>query len=107
MKRHLTIREVARNIITGHEEYKTKDEILNDEFDNFVLLNKEDLEQCPECIPALREIFIAYLVDSNIREAIKHKQFQVLINSQLYTSVKKIKSERIKNMPVLEYRHIT
>ncbi len=103
LKRHLTIREVARNIITGHEEYKTKDEILNDEFDNFVLLNKEDLEQCPECIPALREIFIAYLVDSNIREAIKHKQFQVLINSQLYTSVKKIKSERIKNMPVLEY----
>ena len=103
LKRHLTIREVARNIITGHEEYKTKDEILNDEFDNFVLLNKEDLEQCPECIPALREIFIAYLVDSNIREAIKHKQFQVLINSQLYTSVKKIKSEKIKNMPVLEY----
>jgi len=103
LKRHLTIREVARNIITGHEEYKTKDEILRDEFENFILLNKEDVEKNPESIPALREIFIAYLVDANIREAIKHKKFQILINSQLYQAVKQIKTEKIKNMPVLEY----
>lgn len=103
LKRHLTIREVARNIIAGSEEYKTKDEILNDEFENFLLINKEDIEKHPETIPALREVFIAYLVDVNIREAIKHKQFQVLINSQLYSSVKKIKAEKIRNMPVLEY----
>ncbi len=103
LKRNLTIREVARNIIAGSEEYKTKDEILNDEFENFLLINKEDIEKHPETIPALREVFIAYLVDVNIREAIKHKQFQVLINSQLYSSVKKIKTEKIRNMPVLEY----
>lgn len=103
LKRHLTIREIARNIIAGHDEYKTKDEILNDEFENFILINKEDVEKYPECIPALREIFVAYLVDTNIREAIKHKQFQVLINSQLYSAVKKIKGEKIKNMPILEY----
>lgn len=103
LKRHLTIREVARNIIDGHETYKTKDEILNDEFENFLLINKDEIESRPEIIPALREVFAAYLVDPEIREAIKHKQFQILINSQLYGSVKKIKSERIKNMPVLEY----
>lgn len=103
LKRHLTIREVAHNIITGSDEYKTKDELLNDEFENFLLINKDDIEQHPETIPALREIFIAYLVDVTIREAIKHKQFQVLINSQLYSAVKKVKSERIRNMPVLEY----
>jgi type I restriction enzyme R subunit len=103
LKRHLTIREVAHNIITGHEEYKTKEEILNDEFENFVLINKDDIKKHPESIQALREIFVAYLVDTNIREAIKHKQFQVLINSQLYPAVKQIKTEKIKNMPILEY----
>ncbi|MCR4660400.1 MAG: DEAD/DEAH box helicase family protein [Clostridia bacterium] len=103
LKRHLTIREVAHNIITGHEEYKTKEEILNDEFDNFVLINKDDIELHPESIPALREIFVAYLVDAGIREAIKHKQYNILINSQLRESVRQIKNEKIKNMPVLDY----
>ena len=103
LKRHLTLKEVAHNIIEGHEEYKTKDEILNDEFENFLLINKDDIEKHPETIPALREIFIAYLVDPVIREAIKNKHFQVLINSQLYPAVKQIKSETIKNMPALEY----
>lgn len=103
LKRHLTIKEVAHNIITGHEEYKTKEEILNDEFENFVLINKEDIEKYPETIAALREIFVAYLVDANIREAIKHKQYQILINSPLNPAVKQIKSEKIKNMPVLDY----
>lgn len=103
LKRHLTLKEVAKNIIEGHTEYKTKEEILNDEFDNFLLINKDDIEKCPETIPALREIFVAYLVDTNIREAIKHKQYQILINSQLYSSLKMIKGEMIKNMPVLEY----
>ena len=51
----------------------------------------------------LREIFIAYLLDPVVREAIKNKHFQVLINSQLYPAVKQVKSETIKNMPVLEY----
>ena len=103
LNRHLTIREVVKNIIEGQNYYKTKDEILNDEFENFLLINKDELELYPECIPAIKEIFIAYLVDAKIREAIKTKQYQILINSQLYSSVKKIKSEKIKNMPVLEY----
>ncbi|MDD2258519.1 MAG: DEAD/DEAH box helicase family protein [Bacilli bacterium] len=103
LKRHLTIREVAHNIITGHEEYKTKEEILNDEFENFILINKDDIELHPETIPALREIFVAYLVDAGIREAIKHKQYNILINSPLKESVRQIKSEKIKNMPVLDY----
>lgn len=103
LKRHLTIREVAHNIITGHNEYKTKEEILNDEFDNFILINKDDVELYPESIPALKEIFVAYLVDAEIREAIKHKQYNILINSQLRESVRQIRNEKIKNMPVLDY----
>ncbi len=103
LKRHLTIREVAHNIITGHNEYKTKEEILNDEFDNFILINKDDVELYPESIPSLKEIFVAYLVDAEIREAIKHKQYNILINSQLRESVRQIRNEKIKNMPVLDY----
>lgn len=103
LKRHLTLREIAHNIIEGEETYKNKDELLNDEFENFILLNKDYFENNPEIISSIREIFIAYLVDVNIREAIKNKKFQVLINSQLYSSLKVIKNEKIKNMYILEY----
>ena len=103
LKRHLTLKEIAHNIIEGEEKYKNKDELLEDEFENFVLINKDYFQNNPEILSAIREIFIAYLVDVNIREAIKNKKFQILINSQLYSSVKVIKNERIKNMTILEY----
>lgn len=103
LKRHITLKEIAHNIIMGENKYKTKDEILNDEFENFILLNKTELENSPDLIPAIKEIFVAYLVDSSIREAIKKRQYQMLINSQLYSSLKKIKNLKIKNMPILEY----
>ena len=103
LNRHLSLREVAKNIIDGHLNFKTKDEILDQEFDNFVLLNKEDINKYPEKLAALKEIFIAYLIDSKIREAIKHKQFQILINSPLDKSLREIRGTQIKNMNIFDY----
>ena len=103
LDRHLTLREVARNIIYGTKKYKTRSEILNDVFEDFILLNKEELEKQPHIIPALKEIFIAYLVDPNVREAIKNRKYQELINSQLRPAVKEIKNTMLKHMPVLDY----
>lgn len=103
LKRHLTFKEIAHNIIVGEETYKTRDEILEDEFENFLLINKAYFDSNPSIIPAIKEIFVAYLVDATIREAIKKKQFQILINSPLRMAVKHIKAEKIKNMTILEY----
>lgn len=103
LKRHITLKEIANNIINDSNEYKTKEEILNDEFDNFLLINKEEISNYSDKIEDIREIFIAYLVDNSIREAIKKKQYQILINSQLKSSLRNVKNIVIKNMNILDY----
>lgn len=103
LQRHLTLKEIAEKILNELDKYKTKDEILDDEFENFLLLNKNEINPEPDILNAVRDIFVAYLVDFSIRNAIKHKKYQILINSQLSASLRKIKNLRIKNMSILDY----
>lgn len=65
--RRITLREVLEKIF-GHIKYfKTKDELLNEEFSKFVLINKP--ENSNE-LPALEYFFKAYLTDEKLREII-------------------------------------
>lgn len=104
MDRRITVREVAMNILGLLTGYKSKKEKLVDEFNNFKLLNKEELEQyAGEKIDDIETVFEAYIVDEFVRECVYTKQYSKLLNSVIKDELKEISSIRLKNKPLLEY----
>ena len=104
MDRRITVREVAMNILGLLTGYKSKKEKLVDEFNNFKLLNKDELEQyAGEKIDDIETVFEAYIVDEFVRECVYSKQYSKLLNSVIKDELKEISSIRLKNKPLLEY----
>lgn len=102
--RRITIREVAMNILGLLTGYKSKKEKLIDEFNNFKLLNKEELERYSgNQIDDIEIVFEAYLVDENIRELVYKKDYSPLFNTFLKEHLRELKDVRLKNKPILEY----
>ena len=104
MDRRITVREVAMNILGLLTGYKSKKEKLVDEFNNFKLLNKEELEQyAGDKIDNIETVFEAYIVDEFVRECVYTKQYSKLLNSVIKDELKEISDIRLKNKPLLEY----
>ena len=102
--RRITIKEVAMNILGLLNGYKSKKEKLNDEFDNFKLLNKKELEEyAGKEIDDIETVFEAYIVDENVRECIRKKEYTKLMNSAIKDELKRTANIRLKNKPLLEY----
>lgn len=104
MDRKITIKEVAMNIMGLLTGYKSKKEKLVDEFNNFKLLNKEELEKyAGRQIYDIEAVFEAYIVDEYVRECVYSKQYSKLMNSVIKDNLKEISDIRLKNKPLLEY----
>ena len=104
MDRRITVREVAMNILGLLTGYKSKKEKLVDEFNNFKLLNKDELEQyAGDKIDNIETVFEAYIVDEFVRECVYTKQYSKLLNSVIKDELKEISDIRLKNKPLLEY----
>ena len=104
MDRRITVREVAMNILGLLTGYKSKKEKLVDEFNNFKLLNKEELERyAGQKIDNIETVFEAYIVDEFVRECVYTKQYSKLLNSVIKDELKEISDIRLKNKPLLEY----
>ncbi|MBS1938891.1 MAG: DEAD/DEAH box helicase family protein [Bacteroidetes bacterium] len=73
--RKLSLREVVEKIFGIIADFKMKDELLEEEFQRFVSIHPPG-EQ--ENITALRHFFKAYIVDQDVREIIRQKEFQRL-----------------------------
>ena len=102
--RRITVREVAMNILGLLTGYKSKKEKLIDEFNNFKLLNKEELEQyAGKQIDDIEKVFEAYIVDEFVRDCVYNKNYSPLFNSFLKDSLRELRDVRIKNKTVLEY----
>jgi type I restriction enzyme R subunit len=73
--RKISIREVVEKIFGIIPRFKTKDELLEEEFDKFISIYppEEDVN-----IRALKYFFKAYIVDQEIRKIIESKDFQAL-----------------------------
>lgn len=80
--RKLSLREVVEKIFGIIAKFKVKDELLEEEFQKFVSIHPPD-EQ--ENITALRHFFKAYIVDQDVREIIKQKEFQRLASHPAMT----------------------
>ncbi len=73
--RKISIREVVEKIFGIIPRFKSKDELLDEEFDKFISIYppEEDVN-----IRALKYFFKAYIVDNKIRKIIEVKDFQAL-----------------------------
>lgn len=104
MDRRITVREVAMNILGLLTGYKSKKEKLVDEFNNFKLLNKEELEKyAGKQIDDIEIVFEAYILDEFVRECVYTKNYAPLFNSFLKQSLRDLHDVRLKNKPILEY----
>jgi type I restriction enzyme R subunit len=80
--RKVSIREVVEKVFGIIPKFKSKDELLEEEFDKFISIYPPDEDVN---IRALKYFFKAYVVDQDIREILKLKDFQALQTNAVLT----------------------
>lgn len=104
MDRKITIREVALNILGLLTGYKSRKEKLYDEFENFKLLTKDDLERYSgKDVKNIEQAFTAYLTDENVRRIVYSGNYSQLFNTPIKGILLEIRDIRLRNKPILEY----
>jgi len=88
LDRRLTLREVVEKAFGLIPGFKSKDDLLNTEFDKFVSIFKPGSE---ENIPALKYYFKAYVTDNRLRDILDHKNYAEL-NTYPSFSMKDLKA---------------
>jgi type I restriction enzyme R subunit len=80
--RKVSIREVVEKVFGIIPKFKSKDEILEEEFDKFISIYppEEDVN-----LRALKYFFKAYIVDQDIRQIITTKDFHALQTHPMLT----------------------
>ncbi len=104
MDRKITLREVALNILGLLTGYKSRKEKLYDEFENFKLLTKDDLEKYSgRDVKNIEQAFSAYITDENVRRIVYSGNYSQLFNTAMKGVLFEIRDIRLRNKPVLEY----
>jgi type I restriction enzyme R subunit len=81
--RRLTLREILEKIFGLIPRFKSKDELLEEEFTKFVADYKPDEA---EAIPAIKTYFKAYVTDGQIRHIIDEKDFADLATNPVFST---------------------
>jgi len=81
--RRLTLREILEKAFGLIPRFKSKDELLEEEFAKFVADAKPDEA---EAIPAIKTYFKAYVTDGRIRHIIDEKDFADLATNPVFST---------------------
>jgi type I restriction enzyme, R subunit len=81
--RRLTLREILEKIFGLIPRFKSKDELLEEEFSKFVADYKPDEA---EAIPAIKTYFKAYVTNGRIRQIIDEKEFADLATNPVFST---------------------
>jgi len=81
--RRLSLREILEKIFGLIPRFKSKDELLEEEFSKFVADYKPEE---PEAIPALKTYFKAYATSDQIRHIIDSRQFTDLATNPVFST---------------------
>jgi len=81
LDRRLSWREVLERIFGHIDKFKSKDELLDEEFDKFVSIEKPDNEH----IIPIKNFMKAYITDSEIRDIVDTKDFTRFANNPKVT----------------------
>jgi len=81
--RRLTLREILEKIFGLIPRFKSKDELLEEEFAKFVADTKPEEA---EAIPAIKTYFKAYVTSDQVRHIIESRQFTDLATNPVFSS---------------------
>ena len=81
--RRLTLREILEKVFGLIPRFKSKDELLEEEFAKFVADQKPEEA---EAIPAIKTYFKAYVTSDQVRHIIETKQFTDLATNPIFSS---------------------
>jgi len=69
--RRITLKELIEKIFGGIAKFKTKDELLEEEFEKFVAIYKPESKY----VPHIKNYLKAYLTDAEIRDIVETKEY--------------------------------
>ena len=81
--RRLTLREILEKVFGLIPRFKSKDELLEEEFSKFVA---DRVPEPPSAIPAIKTYFKAYLTSNRVRDIIDSRQFTDLATNPYFTT---------------------
>jgi len=81
--RRLTLREILEKIFGLIPRFKSKDELLEEEFSKFVA---DRVPEAPSAIPAIKTYFKAYLTSNRVRDIIDSRQYTDLATNPFFTT---------------------
>ncbi len=84
--RRITLREILAKIFGLIPRFKSKDELLEEEFAKFVADHAPEKEEDVLAIPAIKNYFKAYVGDGLVRHIIDTKQFTDLATNPVFSS---------------------
>ena len=80
--RRISLREILEKVFNLIPSFKSKDEMIEEEFDKFVAGHTPS---SPNSIPAIKTFFKAYITDSMTRSAIDTKRFTYLATNPVFS----------------------
>ncbi len=80
--RRLTLREILEKVFDLIPSFKSKDELLEEEFDKFIA---DHQPKQPQAIPAIKTYFKAYVTSDLIRHIIENRQFTDLATNPAFS----------------------
>ena len=101
--RKLTVREVAMKLMGIIDHYRNKAEMLEDEFNNFKLINKDDCSKYAEQLSEIEAVFQAYVLDPTVKKAIDNKEFASLMTTPIRDEIRNLANVTFKGRTIFEY----
>ena len=80
--RRISLREILEKVFELIPDFKSKDEMLEEEFNKFVADHKP---RRPDSIPAIKTFFKAYITNGVTRDAIDNKRFTYLATNAVFS----------------------
>ena len=81
--RRITLREILEKIFGLIPRFKSKDEMLEEEFAKFVA---DHVPEPPSAIPAIKHYFKAYVTSGHVRDIIDRRQFTDLATNPVFST---------------------
>jgi len=81
--RRITLREILEKVFGLIPRFKSKDELLEEEFSKFVA---DHVPEPPSAISAIKHFFKAYITSGRLRDIIDHRQFTDLATNPVFST---------------------
>lgn len=81
--RRITLREILEKVFGLIPRFKSKDELLEEEFAKFVA---DHVPEPPSAIPAIKHYFKAYVTSGRVRDIIDQRQFTDLATNPMFST---------------------